>query len=622
MKKGLVILFAFVLSALFSFNLSALVSINEAELNPAGSNSGTQWIELFNSESPQAISGWFIQDASGKNYSIPNITLSKFYVLGSLTGIATTNQNLTLRSNNGLILRDATGNFSDNSDNNLTFSRLPDGNGSFVFQEKTKGFSNVPNIISNALQSPSCIQSTDNITLSAEITGFCIDKVIFTLNYNITKRNFTSTSVDGSTYYLKLAPNALPSSKKVNWTVFASDCFNHSVKSALNSFYINAKTAISVVPPNPDGFNKWYVTEPIFILTNPDSSSMSYQWDSQSFKPYTGPFNLADAPNDANITGGILELNYFSDFSCGNEKKQNFTFKADFKNPVIKDNIPEENSTVYSSKPEISAVLDDLYGTNSRINVSSIIFKINNKIMQFNATNLTSAKIKIVAVPNSTLQLGRNNASISVRDYSGRFSQKNWTFIIGKPLNITLIINSPESANYSSRRVQFNITASNLTTLSYINYNSRMPRWNVLCSKCKDFGSSRAKALTLNEGFNNLVIRADNNQIIVEKNISLFIDSIEPRIIKTFPRNKALIKSNEFKVTYTENNELGILNVDLFLNKSMRIQLNCSLGEKKECSAFPDLSMFKNQHLEFYFNVSDALSTVKSKTSRVFLFAP
>ena len=398
MKKEMIIVILLAI-IFFSFNVSADVFINEVEINPAGTNAGTQWIELFNSGSPLAISGWFIQDIAGKNYSIPNITINNFYVINALTGIATTNQNLTLRSSGGLILRDSTGNFSDTLDNNITLSRFPDGNGSFILQEKTKGFSNVPNNISNTTEGSSCILSSDNITLSAEITGFCINKVVFIVNYNATKVNYSSTSVDGSTYYLQLAPNALPGSKKINWTVFASDCFNHSIKSAIRTFYINSKTTLAVVPSLPNGFNKWYITEPIFILTNPDSTDIFYQWDSQAVRTYTGSFNLQDAPNDANTTGGIQELNYFSDFSCGSEGEQNFTFKADFANPVIKDLIPEENQTIYNSKPGISAVLDDIYGTNSRINVSSIILKINNLVIQFNVTNLTSAKIKINAIP-------------------------------------------------------------------------------------------------------------------------------------------------------------------------------------------------------------------------------
>src|SRR3989344_4324103 len=139
---------------------SAAVVINEAEINPAGTDTTlNEWVELFNNGNEINISGWYIQSVNGNNYSLADIILGQnsFYIQQGFNPIlGNNNQNLRLFDNTNSLI-DQTGVFSDGASNSDTYRRVPDVTGNFVLQPATKNASNQPTTIQNKTSSPLCI---------------------------------------------------------------------------------------------------------------------------------------------------------------------------------------------------------------------------------------------------------------------------------------------------------------------------------------------------------------------------------------------------------------------------------------------------------------------------------
>jgi hypothetical protein len=447
--KGVMLLFLIFVIPI----VSAAIVINEFELNPPGSDGGKEWVELFNDGSSRNVSGWYVQDKDGDNYTLPNMTIggNSFFVFDNLTGLINTDQNLKLY-NNFNVLQDSTGNFSDTDNDDNTWQRVPDVNGNFTFKNETEGLPNQITEITNKTISNSCLIKDDDFSLFVNVTGFCIDEVIFSVISNGSQINFTGENSEGDNYFVDLSSSALVNN--ITWTVYTRNCFNTTTKNGDESFYVNNQTGLSVFPSDPDGLNGWYVTEPTFVLENGDAAMSHYRWNGDDALNYTGAFMLEDAPNDGNTTGGIHELKYWSNVSCKLENKMNETFMFDFTNPFVDDISPENGSTINNRKPTISALLDETYQSNSGIDIEIVAMSLNGVgPIVINKTPSGSLDYRIEHFPLVDLPLGQNNVSINVTDKAGRNTIFDWFFFVGDPILLAMNVYSPEDMIYSEKKV-------------------------------------------------------------------------------------------------------------------------------------------------------------------------
>jgi hypothetical protein len=602
----------------------AAVVINEAEVNPAGADPGNEWIEFFNNGTSSVnLNGWFVQDADGINYSLSG-SISKFFVIFGLTGLSDTDQNLKLFNSAGM-MQDQTGFFNDTFDDASTWSRMPDGNGAFVLQQNSFNISNFFPSISNKSMLPACVIADGrNITLIAQADSYCTQQVIFAVFSNGTWTNYTGNLMQGTliNYSISLNSSFLGGGSNIDWTVFATDCFNRTVQNGLMSFYIFNRTTLSVSPVQPDGRNNWYVTEPTFTLSNTDGGNLFYQWDSSTIFPYLGPFQLDNIPNSPpKISAGTLELNYWSDL-CGNESVQSKVFFIDLVNTSIISLQPANASTVYNNqRPAISAYLDEIYQSNSGVNISSIMMFVDGASV-FPVINIADSLDAIVSfTPLSDLGFGQHNVSIYTEDYAGWNNSISWFFFINASPTFTLQVNSPADGIYGSRRVPFSINLNgSAERLSYINWNEDVPRERILCTSCSSFGADNLKTRTLLEGNNSLTIMAiDIFGNYGEINISLFIDSKLPKVKKILPRRAAFFNGSLFFVKYTEEN---LQDVKLILNPLENHTLTgCTSGENKNCNISLDLSAHDGEFLNYYFEIQDIIRTVSSRIQQIFIDA-
>jgi len=467
---------------------------------------------------------------------------------------------------------------------------------------------------------PSCSIESKNVTLYANITGFCVDNVKFGVNINGTWQNYSGipTIVPGLGNYYFTIPSLLLIPGNVSWTVYADDCYNHTSKNGIKTFYVKKKTSLTTNPANPDGLNGWYVTEPLFTLTNPDASKIWYEWDSTGNILYTAPFNLTNIPNPLPVSAGILELAWFSDV-CANESEQSKIFKIDLTNPVIKDLSPANGSTVINNnKPEISAYIDEIWQSNSGINLSHVIMKVDNASVNANVSTVDSLDALVIYkfTNSSPLSDGLHTAFVSAKDNSGRYSEIKWQFSTNSSAAFSLNVISPVNKTYGSKRINFNLNISNeVQEISYIDYTDRIPRWKKLCSGC----SSYNKTKSLRDGMHNISFEAtDYYGASDEKDIVFLVDSIKPRILNTEPRSSSYANGEEFLIKYTEENLAGIVLYysNGIINQS-KVLTNCTAGEYQICITNANLSMFEGQKINYWFAVSDTIRSVNSTKKKI-----
>ena len=108
--------------------------INEVELNPAGSDSGAEKVELYNpSGSAIDVNGWTISSTVGRTTTIiinekTIIPPKGFLIVGrdSQQWLDNTGEGIELRNDSGILL-DYVGPFSDGDNDDATWQRSPDG---------------------------------------------------------------------------------------------------------------------------------------------------------------------------------------------------------------------------------------------------------------------------------------------------------------------------------------------------------------------------------------------------------------------------------------------------------------------------------------------------------------
>jgi hypothetical protein len=185
-----------------------------------------------------------------------------------------------------------------------------------------------------------------------------------------------------------------------------------------------------------------------------------------------------------------------------------------------------------------------------------------------------------------------------------------------------MTVHSPKNITYGTKKIPFNISlGGEVEELEYINYNERFPRWRILCRDCNESGYTKQKNKTLLEGQNLIGIKAtDFLGQTNEKNISLFIDSKEPKIIKTEPvKNK--VTNGSFSIKYTEDNVKEVL---LSWNPTVNLTSQCNTpGKNVACDVqinnnLSNFSAYDGQEIEYQVNMTDiANKTASTKPIKV-----
>lgn len=127
--------------------------INEIEYNPTGTDSGNEWIELFNpSTQTVSLSGWTVETSHGITYrvtlpSTASISPNGYYIITKTTQWLDNEADyIILKDKNGVEV-DKSPALADTANNGSTWQRYPNGrdtgqNSDWIFRSATKGASN------------------------------------------------------------------------------------------------------------------------------------------------------------------------------------------------------------------------------------------------------------------------------------------------------------------------------------------------------------------------------------------------------------------------------------------------------------------------------------------------
>jgi len=193
------------------------IVINEVELNPQGSDTGQEWIELYNPTAVDINMSDFQIMTSFKSATIelPQdavIKAGETYVveLDEQT-LSNTAEILTLENSTGDTM-DRTPSLVDRSDDNRTWQRMPDGGNEWNFAEDTKG----------EVSDPSAVKSNATRSAYTDSTAQCLGSAGCAEGVAI-------RIVDGDTLYVR-----------VNATVYKIDLALTSVPSRTDDGFIQS----------------------------------------------------------------------------------------------------------------------------------------------------------------------------------------------------------------------------------------------------------------------------------------------------------------------------------------------------------------------------------------------
>jgi hypothetical protein len=227
---------------------TAHIVINELEQNPAGTDAGNEWVELYNpTTSTVNIGGWTVSTTSGVNVTLTIPPGTSFIAKGYY--VVTYGSQWLDNENESVILRDASGNevdrtplLSDTYNDGRSWQRYPNGLDTDTISDWSFRFSTMNSSNGGAVErSPSAISisvSPSAITIGSSIivsgaTSPTQSGVTVTLSYTVpagTIINRTvTTTLDG-----RYSDNYIPSVVG-SWTVSASWAGDSSYSGAISS---------------------------------------------------------------------------------------------------------------------------------------------------------------------------------------------------------------------------------------------------------------------------------------------------------------------------------------------------------------------------------------------------
>ena len=181
-----------------------------------------------------------------------------------------------------------------------------------------------------------------------------------------------------------------------------------------------------------------------------------------------------------------------------------------------------------------------------------------------------------------------------------------------------LTLNSPTTNQiYKERKVLVDFEINEKATVYFTNLEDKNNHWVKICDKCLDYFRERS----FDEGLNNLTFRVvdvvgnENNF-----NLSFFVDSKDPRILKTDPRNG--FASGSFNVQFKEENPKDLTlnygnNISGYLSKELNLETECNeYRGKVTCNTDVNLENYDGEEIEYQFVLTDIAGNTDDSKNR------
>ncbi|MBS3149622.1 hypothetical protein J4455_02920 [Candidatus Woesearchaeota archaeon] len=178
-------------------------------------------------------------------------------------------------------------------------------------------------------------------------------------------------------------------------------------------------------------------------------------------------------------------------------------------------------------------------------------------------------------------------------------------------------LNSPENNEvYNERVINIDIRINEIGDLYYQDNINGRDRWTRLCTDCSSYLGRRS----FKEGLNNITFKANDPEGNTNYlNISFYVDSIKPKIIKTEPKRG--LTSGNFMIQFREENpESLMIHYGNPINGYLMHEVNlndCQENRGKHtCNTNINLNLFNGQIIEYWAHLID-ISDSSHETRRV-----
>jgi len=523
------------------------ILINEVESNPNGTDSGNEWIEIYNPTLNNIdLTNWFIQRVdNGATVNLTSIIIGPgSYYQFNTSGITLVNANLTLiLYDNMSNIIDFTPVLGDAPNNDNCWARVPNGvdtntSADWLFQLCTPGATNDilpdvnPPVVTLINPVNGFISGINNVTVQYSVT----DNMDLSLDCNIysdTSGSFVNdanqTVANGTTSnfaYLGLSDGTYL------WNVLCSDSVNQAFAPANFTFTVNTSApditppSIAINSPFPQTYN---VTDILVDISANDASGISSIWfNYNGTDVYYTALILITFPDNSTFT-----LNAYANDSFGNLNSTSVVFSVNTSAPFV-DTIPPVIiiNLPLNQSYNVSNTLFDINVTDN-VQVDSILFNYGLGNVTYNgitSLNLSDGSYTLIVYANDTSNL---LATSAVTFYV------NTSIVIIDTNPPIITINSPiNNSLYNITNITIDITAVDLEGSNPVNISYSINSGAPIIYIAPVIGM-------FVDGLNNLSVWAvDNLGNLNNVNISFMINTSLPSVNNPPYFNPALIDQN------------------------------------------------------------------------------
>jgi C1A family cysteine protease len=171
--------------------------------------------------------------------------------------------------------------------------------------------------------------------------------------------------------------------------------------------------------------------------------------------------------------------------------------------------------------------------------------------------------------------------------------------------NLDFDVIEPKEGEILSERIVPLMISSNLLLNRITLKDMTNPKFreSTLCSDCNEFGYSKKKTKSFDDGNHTLSIKGYSCKDTVEHEINITVDSTKPKISSFLPANK--YANGSFRIEYKEKNPV---NITLYYNNINIKNEDCgpSAGNGvSACEFYADLSSINGNNIIYYFEITD-----------------
>jgi len=290
----------------------------------------------------------------------------------------------------------------------------------------------------------------------------------------------------------------------------------------------------------------------------------------------------------------------------------NRSFSIDYSGPRIQDVAPRDGTKIGLTQPRVEAVINEAF---TSVDPDTVV-------MIFDGTpvpdvNLVMNLPWIAYTPTSPLAEGFYIVRVVAQDILGNWGEYEWEFEVDTTKPPVQILDPIENDELGNRRVLIDVSTGGETVkllTGYIN-----GRRFTMCRNCIGY----TRSINFPQGENNFQVVAEDYAGNTDTDdVNFYIDSVAPRITGTWPYEGEVVTGTIFKARYSEVN-LDI--VKLFwrvrgtLPYNEETLTNCPSGHSVECEIDMDFATYDGDYIQYYFEISDGINSVKSSLKTVYV---